>query len=94
MSDHWKMEAEIEYCVPCGYGNLASYMMSELFQAAGPALAISVVPGHSGAFKVTVDGVVLWDKTKEGRSPHIMEVKELKAKVANMIESGAVIQSS
>ena len=64
MSDHWKMEAEIEYCVPCGYGNLASYMMSELFQAAGPALAISVVPGHSGAFKVTVDGVVLWDKTK------------------------------
>ena len=47
MSDHWKMEAEIEYCVPCGYGNLASYMMSDLFQAAGPALAISVVPGHS-----------------------------------------------
>ena len=94
MSDHWKMEAEIEYCVPCGYVNLASYMMSELFQAAGPALAISVVPGHSGAFKVTVDGVVLWDKTKEGRSPHIMEVKELKAKIVNMIESGAVIQSS
>ena len=29
MSDHWKMEAEIEYCVPCGYGNLAAYMVSE-----------------------------------------------------------------
>jgi selT/selW/selH-like putative selenoprotein len=83
MSDHWKMEAEIEYCVPCGYANLAANMVSELFK-----------PGHSGAFKVTVDGRVLWDKKESGRSPHIMEVKELKATVANMIESGAVIQSS
>jgi predicted Rdx family selenoprotein len=80
MSDHWKMEAEIEYCVPCGYANLAANMVSE--------------PGHSGAFKVTVDGRVLWDKKESGRSPHIMEVKDLKATVANMIESGAVIQSS
>ena len=62
MSDHWKMEADIEYCVPCGYANLAAYMAAELFQAAGPALAISLTPGHSGAFKVTVDGEVLWDK--------------------------------
>lgn len=94
MSDHWKMEAEIEYCVPCGYANLAANMVSELFQAAGPALAISLKPGHSGAFKVTVDGRVLWDKKESGRSPHIMEVKELKATVANMIESSVVIQSS
>ena len=45
-------------------------------------------------FKVTVDGRVLWDKQAEGRSPHIMEVKDIKATVANMVESGAVIQSS
>lgn len=90
----WKMEAEIEYCVPCGYGNLAAYMVSELFQAGGPAIAISLKPGTSGVFKVTVDGRVLWDKKEQGRSPHIMEVKDLKAQVANMLQSGAVIQSS
>jgi selenoprotein W-related protein len=94
MSDHWKMEADIEYCVPCGYANLAAYMAAELFQAAGPALAISLTPGHSGAFKVTVNGEVLWDKQVQGKSPHIMEVKEIKAKVANMIESGATIQAN
>ena len=94
MSDHWKMEADIEYCVPCGYANLAAYMAAELFQAAGPALAISLTPGHSGAFKVTIDGEVLWDKQVQGKSPHIMEVKELKAKVANMIQSDAMIQMS
>jgi len=37
---------------------------------------------------------VLWDKKEQGRSPHIMEVKDIKAQVANMIESGAVIQTS
>ena len=51
----WKMEAEIEYCVPCGYANLAAWMTSELFQAAGTAIAISLKPGTAGAFKVTVD---------------------------------------
>ena len=90
----WKMEAEIEYCVPCGYANLAAYMASELFQAAGPALAISLKPGAAGVFKVTVDGRTLWDKKEKGASPHIMEVKDIKAQVANMIESGAVIQTS
>ena len=90
----WKMEAEIEYCVPCGYGNLAAYMTSELFQAGGPALAIRLKPGAGGVFKVTVDGRVLWDKKEKGASPNITEVKELKAQVANMLKSGAVIQTS
>lgn len=90
----WKMEAEIEYCVPCGYANLAAYMASELFQAGGPALAISLKPGAGGTFKVTVDGRVLWDKKAQGQSPNITEVKELKAQVANMLKSGAVIQTS
>ena len=90
----WKMEAEIEYCVPCGYANLAAYMASELFQAAGPALAISLKPSAGGAFKVTVDGRVLWNKKEAGASPHIMQVKEIKAQVANMIQSGAVIQAN
>ncbi|MFL2664429.1 MAG: Rdx family protein [Dehalococcoidia bacterium] len=94
MSDHWKMQAEIEYCVPCGYANLAASLVSELFQAAGPSLAISLIPGHSGALKITVDGIVLWDKKEQGRSPHIMEVKDIKAKVANMLNSTAVIQES
>ena len=94
MSDHWKMDAQIEYCVPCGYANLAASLVSELFQAAGPSLAISLIPGHSGALKITVNGEVLWDKKEQGRSPHIMEVKDIKAKVANMVNSHAIIQES
>ena len=83
----WKIEAEIEYCVPCGYANLAAWMTSELFQAAGTAIAISLKPGTAGAFKITVDNEVLWDKKKQGKSPDIMEAKEIKAKVANMLKA-------
>ena len=83
----WKMEAEIEYCVPCGYANLAAWMTSELFQAAGTALAISLKPGAAGAFKITVDAEVLWDKKVQGKSPDIMEAKDIKAKVAKKLES-------
>ena len=93
MSDHWKMEADIEYCVPCGLRKPCRIHG----RGAVPGRrvqhsAISLTPGHSGAFKVTVDGEVLWDKQVQGKSPHIMEVKDLKAKVANMIQSGAMIQ--
>ena len=83
----WKMEAEIEYCVPCGYANLAAWMTSELFHAAGTALAISLKPGAAGAFKITVDDEVLWDKKVQGKSPDIMEAKDIKAKVAKKLES-------
>jgi len=85
------MEAEIEYCVPCGYANLAAWMTSELFQAAGTALAISLKPGAAGAFKITVDDEVLWDKKVQGKSPDIMEAKDIKAKVAKKLESLAKV---
>ena len=87
----WKMEAEIEYCVPCGYANLAAWMTSELFQAAGTTLAISLKPGAAGAFKITVDDEVLWDKKVQGKSPDIMEAKDIKAKVAKKLESLAKV---
>ena len=87
----WKMEAEIEYCVPCGYANLAAWMTSELFQAAGTALAISLKPGAAGAFKITVDDEVLWDKKVQGKSPDIMEAKDIKAKVAKKLGSLAKV---
>ena len=58
------------------------------------SLAISLKPGANGVFTVKVDGRVLWDKKEKGASPHIMEVKDIKAQVANMLESGAVIQTN
>ena len=83
----WKSEVEIEYCVPCGYGNLAAWAVSEMFAAGGPALAIKLKPGAAGVFKITLDGKVIFDKaTNNKQSPHIGQMKELKALVKNHVE--------
>ena len=88
MAKEWKMEAEIEYCVPCGYHNLASWWVSELFQACGTAIAVTLKPGVAGTFKVTVDGQVVYDKkARDNQSPDIAETKAIKAELKNKLES-------
>ena len=84
----WKAEVEVEYCVPCGYHNLAAWTVSEMFAAGGTALAVKLKPGAKGDFKITFDGQVLFDKkASNGQSPTIAQMKELKALVKNRMES-------
>ena len=54
MADIGKVHIDIEYCVPCGYGNLASWAVSEMFAAGGTDAAIQLTPGKGGVFKITV----------------------------------------
>jgi hypothetical protein len=62
-------------------------MVSELFAAGGPAIAITVTPGGDGHFKVILDGDVVFDKkaTPANQTPHLGKVKEIKAEVKNRI---------
>ncbi len=83
-----KVLVDIEYCVPCGYQNLASWAVSEIFEAGGTATAIQLTPGQGGAFKITVDGEVWWDKKGgDGRSPEISDMKGLKSKLKARLEA-------
>ncbi len=68
---------------------MAFWMGSELFAAGGSHVAVKLTPGQSGVFKVTLDGEVVWDKEAEGRYPTLPDAKEIKTKVANMIEAAA-----
>jgi predicted Rdx family selenoprotein len=62
-------------------------MVSELFAAGGPAIAIKMTPGDSGHFKVLIDGDLLYDKkaTPANQTPTLTKVKEIKAEVKNRI---------
>ncbi len=42
-----KIDIDIEYCVPCGYQNLAAWTVSEMFAAAGTDAAIGLTPAVS-----------------------------------------------
>ena len=78
------IQIEIEYCVPCGYKNLASWTLSEMFSAVGTNASVSVKPGDSGVYKISVNGDVWYDKAQQGRTPDINDMKDLKARLSNL----------
>ncbi|MDA1279567.1 MAG: Rdx family protein [Chloroflexi bacterium] len=63
---------------------MAFWMGSEIFAAGGSQTAITLKPGQSGVFKVTLNGELVWDKAEQGRYPTLPDAKEIKAKVATM----------
>lgn len=64
-------------------------MVSELFAAGGPDVAITVTPGGGGVFQVKLDGQVVFDKATEGKFPDLPKAKEIKAEVRNRIEAAS-----
>ncbi|HIN14262.1 MAG TPA: hypothetical protein EYM69_01310 [Dehalococcoidia bacterium] len=62
-------------------------MGSELYVAGGSQVAVTLTPGTGGVFRVTLNGEVVWDRDVLGRYPSLPDSKELKAKVANMVEA-------
>jgi len=50
-------------------------------------VAVTLTPGKGGVFKVTLNGEIVWDKAEQGRYPALPDAKELKMKVAEMIDA-------
>ena len=68
---------------------MAFWMGSELYVAGGSQVAVKLTPGKGGVFKVTLNGEVVWDKAEQGRYPALPDAREIKTKVANMVEAAA-----
>ncbi len=62
-------------------------MVSEIFEAGGGAVGVSVIPGANGVFTVTVDGEMVYDKSVNGQTPNLTQVKDIKAAVRNRLEA-------
>ena len=62
-------------------------MVSEIFEAGGGAVGITVLPGANGVFTVTVEGKTVFDKSVTGQTPNLTEAKEVKAAVRNAVEA-------
>jgi selenoprotein W-related protein len=60
-------EIQIEYCVACGFLGRAEEvqhaLLTELGQRAGGVL---MKPGRGGVFQVTVNGELIFDKSRDG----------------------------
>lgn len=59
-------------------------MAQELLQTFGESLGeVALIPGYGGVYEVRVDGVLLWERKRDGGFP---EAKELKARLRDIIE--------
>ncbi len=65
---------------------MAFWMGSELYAAGKSHIAVTLTPGQSGVFKVTLNGEVVFDKDEAGRYPALPDAKELKTKVSSIID--------
>ena len=66
---------------------MAFWMGSELYAAGGSQVAVTLIPGQGGVFKVTLNGEVVFDKSELGRYPALPDSKEMKAKVISIVEA-------
>ncbi len=69
----------IEYCPKCGWMLRAAYMAQELLTTFTEELhAVSLQPSErSGAYTISVNNDILFDRKREGRFPEIRELKQL-----------------
>ena len=67
----------ITYCTQCNWLLRAGWMAQELLQTFGQALGeVALVPSTGGAFEITLDGVTIWERKKDGGFPGPAELKQ------------------
>lgn len=68
---------------------MASWMLSELFEAGGADVNVTVTGGTAGVFQVLLDGQIVFDKKAEdNQTPTLARAKEIKAQSAGEDDGG------
>lgn len=76
------MKVSIEYCAPCKFKPMAVGLAAELVESM--SADVTLIPGDSGIFDVTVDEKIIFSKKDVGRYPELGEVsKILRQQAAN-----------
>jgi selenoprotein W-related protein len=73
-----KPTLEIEYCIGCRWLLRAGWTAQELLTTFEAELGgVTLRPSdHGGTFRVSAEGVLLWDRRAEGRFPEMKELKQ------------------
>lgn len=74
---------EIRYCPKCRWLLRASWLAQELLTTFERGLSVTLCPGESGEFRVSLEGETIFDRKGAGRFP---EPKEIKVAVRDRID--------
>ncbi|WP_048645012.1 SelT/SelW/SelH family protein [Nitratireductor soli] len=81
MSEH---RVAITYCTQCQWLLRSAWLAQELLSTFSIELAeVSLKPGTGGIFEVACDGVLIWERKRDGGFP---EAKVLKQRVRDIID--------
>ena len=80
-----KPEIVITYCTQCQWLLRAAWLAQELLSTFADDLGrVALEPATGGAFRITCDGVQIWERKADGGFP---EAKVLKQRVRDQIEA-------
>lgn len=81
-----KPRIQIIYCTQCHWLLRAAWMAQELLSTFGEDLEdVALKPATGGLFEIRCDGVLLWERKRDGGFP---DVKVLKQLVRDHIDPG------
>lgn len=67
----------IHYCTQCNWLLRSAWMAQELLHTFAEDLsAVTLQPGTGGAFEITIDGQVIWERKQEGGFPDAAALKQ------------------
>ncbi len=73
-----KPSVSIAYCRQCGWLLRAAWMAQEILSTFSEDLdEVALKPSTGGAFRIEVDGDVVWDRKRDGGFPDAKTVKQL-----------------
>ena len=79
-----KPHIAITYCTQCNWLLRSAWMAQELLSTFGTDLGgVTLVPATGGAFSITYDGDLLWERVRDGGFP---DVKALKTRVRDRLD--------
>lgn len=73
-----KPRIAITYCTQCNWLMRSGWMAQELLSTFADALdGVLLVPGTGGIFTIECDGILLWERKRDGGFPDIKTLKQL-----------------
>lgn len=73
-----KPKLAITYCTQCNWLLRAAWMGQEVLSTFGPEMGeVSLIPGTGGIFEIHLDGVLIWERKRDGGFPDAKQIKQL-----------------
>ena len=73
-----KPQLSITYCTQCNWLLRSAWMAQEVLSTFSTEMgAVILVPGTGGIFEISLDGVLIWERKRDGGFPDVKQLKQL-----------------